>query len=269
MGANVSTTKHTTDLSSVQKTISNSIQTSKNTIGSSQFAKAKLNVNTGDITFDGAGSDCNFKFMNSSNVKQIITAKLNASQVSDLRSNVQSNLESLFSKQAKQVSDFGGSSNVDYTSEKIKEGVKSITENTISETNMNKIAESMVIVTETSVTFGNLTCKNGAKGTIIVDNKLIANQTADAVIKSLQENINSNSTLNSLQSKFNEVVDQKNQGIFGTLQAWFKTLGMIGIVIGVVAIIIVLALLFFLLSPAGQKATTNMSSAAAKAAIVA
>jgi len=263
MGANVSTTKVSTDLSSIQKTISKSIQKSGNTIGSSQYAKAKLKVKTGDITFDGANSDCKFEFLNSSNVKQIITAKLDTSQISDLRADVESKLIGIFNKQAKQISDAGASVNNDYSSRKIKESIKSITGSTMNSKNMNKIAESMVTITETTVSFGNLTCSNGAKGTLIVDNNLIANQTADAVVKSLQENINKNSTLNSIQTKYSELVDQKNKGLFGTIQAWFKALGTIGSVIGIVVVCIIFALLFFLLSPAGQKATTNMSGAAA------
>lgn len=264
MGANNSTTKKTIDLSSVQETISKSIKNSGNTIGSSQYAKSNLKVSTGDITYDGAGSACTFKFLNSSNVKQIITAKLTDEQVSDLSSTIENQLNSIFDKKLKQVSDAGLSANNSFSSEEIKDSVKSITKSTVSVKNMNKIAESMVTITDTDISFGNLTCKDGATGELIVDNNLIAEQTADAVISSLQENINKNSTLSSLQSKYNESIDQKNEGLFGTFKKWLSTLGTIGIVIGIVIIVIIIAMLWFLLSPAGQTVATNMSGAAAQ-----
>ena len=79
--------------------------------------------------------------------------------------------------------------------------------------------------------FGNIQCAPGSNGTIEITNKFVADQIAEALMDELSSNITSSKTVSDIKSKYDQVVDQENKGLFGTIDNAINAGAMIWIVL--------------------------------------
>jgi hypothetical protein len=168
------------------------------------------------------------------------------------------------------LSDVIGKSNQNIE-QTINTTVRNIVETNITTENLTELfAEQVNINQEELIIGGNFVCPEG-KGGLDLSQDIVAVLSASAVTDQLAEKISETKIVNDLSAKAEASVKQENTGFASIIDSIGEGIsGIVGSFTGIYAIsgillcVVCLAVLAFALSPAGQKATTNMSGAASK-----
>src|SRR5210317_2622267 len=158
---------------------------------------------------------------------------------------------------------FGDKQNVN---QDVTMAIENIIKNKITTENLNKAVAEQVSIQNGKLVIDGYDCREG--GDISWDQDVTAKLMAEAVTKSLSDSIASSEVLNSLHAAASGNASSENKGlsdIIGTFFEGFTGPMKYGIVACVVCCCLLVVLLVVIgLSPAGQSATRNMGSAAAR-----
>lgn len=261
------------NMEATNKSITNQITTNAVKVGASQTSINKLK-----IIIRGSVIGCDIKTNQRIDAKQTSTVEAATSEIVDMKKEIQNQMQQAASANQEMLSELGslesfvpgGKSNQD-----VKQHINTVVENVI-ETNITTenitelISEQVNINNAELIIGGNFDCRGG-RGSIDLTQDITAQLSAAAVTSMITEKILQDKTVNALVSKAETSQTKKDTGFASILDSYFggiaKVFGASAGIIGIIACLLCvmcLALLAFGLSPAGQKATTNVSGAASK-----
>ena len=270
-GSKSQTVKQFFNMEATNKNITNQITTNAVKVGASQTSINKLK-----IVIRGSVIGCDIKTNQKIDAKLQSTVEAATSEILDMKTEIQNSMQQAASSNMEMLTELGSLSDVIGKSDQnIEQNINTIVENVI-ETNITTenitelMTEQVNINNQELIIGGNYDCRGG-RGTIDLQQDITAQLSASAVTNMITEKLLENKLVNDLAAEATASVKQENTGfagiidsiggaVSGVIGAWGKIVGMVACLLCVLC----LGLLAFALSPAGQKATTNASGAAAK-----
>ena len=270
-GKKSQTVKQFFNMEAVNRNVTNQITTNAVKVGASQTSINKLK-----IIIRGSVIGCDIKTNQKIDAKQQSTVEAATSEIIDMKKEIQNQMQQAASANMEMLTELGSLSDIVGKSEQnIEQHINTVVENVV-ETNITTenitelMADQVNINNQELIIGGNYDCRGG-RGTIDLTQDITAQLSAVAVTNMITEKILEDKIVNDLAAKAEASVKQENTGFASIIDSVFGGIaGVLGAYGNIVAIcacllcVMCLALLAFGLSPAGQKATTNVSGAASK-----
>jgi len=259
------------NMDALNQTITN--QVTKNTV---KVGSTQTNINKLKIVIRGSVIGCQIKSAQKIDAKNVSTVDATVKEIVNMKHDIANSMEQSAAANMEMLTELGSLSDVIGKSNQnieqtINTTVRNIVETNITTENLTELfAEQVNINQEELIIGGNFVCPEG-KGGLDLSQDIVAVLSASAVTDQLAEKISETKIVNDLTAKAEASVKQENTGFASIIDSIGEGIsGIVGSFTGIYAIsgivlcIACLALLAFALSPAGQKATTNMSGAASK-----
>ena len=270
-GKKSQTVKQFFNMDALNKNITNQITTNAVKVGASQTSINKLK-----IIIRGSVIGCDIKTNQKIDAKQQSTVEAATSEIIDMKKEIQNQMQQAASANMEMLTELGSLSDIIGKSDQnIEQHINTVVENVV-ETNITTenitelMADQVNINNQELIIGGNYDCRGG-RGTIDLTQDITAQLSAAAVTSMITEKMLQDKIVNDLAAKAESTQSTKNTGFASIIDSYFggiaKVFGASASIIGIIACLLVvmcLALLAFALSPAGQKATTNVSGAASK-----
>jgi hypothetical protein len=270
-GSKSQTVKQFFNMDALNQTITNQI--TKNTV---KVGSTQTNINKLKIVIRGSVIGCKIKSAQKIDAKNVSTVDATVKEIVNMKHDIANSMEQSAAANMEMLTELGSLSDVIGKSNQnieqtINTTVRNIVETNITTENLTELfAEQVNINQEELIIGGNFVCPEG-KGGLDLSQDIVAVLSASAVTDQLAEKISETKIVNDLTAKAEASVKQENTGFASIIDSIGEGIsGIIGSATGIYAIsgillcVVCLAILAFALSPAGQKATTNMSGAASK-----
>jgi hypothetical protein len=270
-GSKSQTVKQFFNMDALNQTITNQVTKNAVKVGSSQ-----TNINKLKIIIRGSVIGCKIKTAQKIDAKNVSTVDATVKEIVNMKNDIANSMEQSAAANMEMLTELGSLSDVIGKSNQnieqtINTTVRNIVETNITTENLTELfAEQVNINQEELIIGGNFVCPEG-KGGLDLSQDIVAVLSASAVTDQLAEKISETKIVNDLSAKAEASVKQENTGFASIIDSIGEGIsGIVGSFTGIYAIsgillcVVCLAVLAFALSPAGQKATTNMSGAASK-----
>ena len=272
-GSKTQTIEQFFNMEALNKSITNQITTNAVKVGASQTSINKLK-----IVIRGSVIGCNINTNQKIDSKSISTAEAATSEIVDMKKEIQNQMQQAAASNQEMLSELGslesfvpGAKSNQNVKQHINTVVENVVETNITTENITELLSDQVNINNTELIIGgNYDCRGG-RGTIDMTQDITAQLSAAAVTNMITEKILQDKIVNDLAAKAESSQSKKDTGFASIIDSYFggiaKVFGASASIIGIIACLLCvmcLALLAFALSPAGQKATTNASGAAAK-----
>jgi hypothetical protein len=251
----------TFDMSAINKSVYEQTTLNKNNSIASQ-----ANINTMSLVLDGSFG-CEINVIQNIDATASSSSKLNNTQTTAIKNAITTEMTAAVQAQIEKVTEagnfqFGDKQNV---SQEIKLAIENIVTNTIVTENINKAVAEQVSINDGVYTVRNVDCTQG--GSINYTQDITAQVVATLVTTNLTDAIASSDILNQLQAAADAAAKTENKGLADIIAKLFAGLTgplMYAMIASVVCCCLLIILLVVMgLSPAGQKATGNLSAAGA------
>ena len=252
--------------------------TNQNTTNAVKVGASQTSINKLKIVIRGSVIGCNINTNQKIDSKSISTAEAATSEIVDMKKEIQNQMQQAAASNQEMLSELGslesfvpGAKSNQNVKQHINTVVENVVETNITTENITELLSDQVNINNTELIIGgNYDCRGG-RGTIDMTQDITAQLSAAAVTNMITEKILQDKIVNDLAAKAESSQSKKDTGFASIIDSYFggiaKVFGASASIIGIIACLLCvmcLALLAFALSPAGQKATTNASGAAAK-----
>ena len=247
--------KNKFNMSMVQKNIFE--QTSKNSQKVSSSATASA---TFKIEIENVNAGCPVNIIQTVKAESISRVDQVLESMTEVISNVTTDIQNAADTELKNTKGWLALSGGDRTSlqNEMNTALENITKRTFSSENVQNVGASAV-----SIANGILTIKN-CNAPINVEQDVVAQSIAEAMIESLTENIINDTQLNEVITKMNTKVENEQTGFFESIGKMFKSMNTFWLILGLVVCVLLIVLMKVALSPAGQKAIESGGGKAPK-----
>lgn len=247
--------KNKFNMSMVQKNIFE--QTSKNSQKVSASATAAA---TFKIEIENVNAGCPVNIIQTVKAEAISKVDQVLESMTEVISNVTTDIQNAADTELKNTKGWLALSGGDRTSlqTEMNTALENITKRTFSSENIQNVGASAV-----SIANGVLTIKN-CNAPINVQQDVVAQSIAEAMIESLTENIVNDTQLNEVITKMNTKIENEQTGFFESIGKMFKSMTGFWIILGLVTCVLLVVLMKVALSPAGQKAIESGGGKAPK-----
>src|SRR5210317_1499438 len=261
-GGGSQTINQTFNLSAINKSVFEKI-----TINKAESLASQANIQNLEVVMRNIRG-CSSKFGQKIDASTQSSSKLTAQTTAEIKNAITNDMKAAASaavEKATQMGNFqfGDKQNVN---QDVTLAIENIIENKITTENINKAVAEQVSIQNGKLVIDGYDCREG--GEISWDQDVTAKVMAEAITTSLSDAIASSEVLNSLHAAASGNAKSENKGlsdIIGTFFEGFTGPMKYGIIACVVCCCLLVVLLVVIgLSPAGQSATRNMGSAAAR-----
>ena len=260
MGGGSSTRiEQTFNLKSLNKTIFNQV-----TINEQSLSAANNNIQEMRYNFGNIGSGCTVNLSQTIDATLMASGKMSPKVLADTKTKVSGELQASATAAITKATEMGNMQFGDRTriTQNVNAEIEQIVEQVFDTTNINKIYSEIVNLQEQTINVGN------CDGEFIASQNVVAELVAEAITESITSAIANNAILSQLAADAGGSTDITNKGLSDLVGTFFEGLTgpmKYGIIASIVCCCLLVVLLVVIgLSPAGQSATRNMGSAAAR-----
>tara|TARA_R110002153_G_C13287337_1_gene494619 strand:+ start:1134 stop:1937 length:804 start_codon:yes stop_codon:yes gene_type:complete len=257
-GGGSQTINQTFNMDVVNENLFKSITTNQQSLSASMKNIQKIKVKV-----DGMGPECDIKIGQTIDATSQSSATMSPQTITAAKDSVQNDLSASASAAMAKVTEagnmqFGDEQDMNQT---VNMAVTNVIDKVFETNNLTEVISEMIALQE-----GDLEVRN-CNGKIDFSQNIVATLMAEAITKSLTSAISENETLSALSASTSGDQSSENKGIadiVDSIGAIFSGPMMYGIIASVVCCCLLIVLLVVMgLSPAGQKATGNLSAAGA------
>ena len=257
------------DLSAINQSIYEQTTTNKSTSLASQ-----TNIQSMDIVMRNVRG-CTATFKQNINAEASSSSTLNNTQTTEIKNAITSEMNAAVGAQIEKVTEagnfqFGDKQNVN---QELQLEIQNIIENSVNTENINEAIAEQMSIQDKLITIDGYDCTEG--GSINFEQDITAQLVADLVTNNLVDAIASSDLLNQLSAAADAAAKTENKGIADIVDSIGEAIssvldsltgpmkyGIIACVVCCCALVVLLVVMG--LSPAGQSATKNLGSAAAR-----
>ena len=217
MGASVSTQVANQTTAVVNKAMTN-------LVNKSTSSASAVSVNANDISLDLTGAnieDCELNFTQMVKATQTVKCMAKFTSVSDMKQQMKAALQNQVEQENKQKMEaLSFSLGVSTGVQNINQAINNYVETNITNETYNDVSAHMVNNNKIEIKAKGLKMKcTGGKGRFVIDQEIIAAQTAELLTDAIMENINDNVTDAKSDTKGKQKSDQVIEGIKGVISA--------------------------------------------------
>ncbi|ABY27838.1 hypothetical protein OtV5_054 [Ostreococcus tauri virus OtV5] len=261
-GGGSQTINQTFNLSAVNKSVFEKITTNK-----SESLASQANIQNLEVVMRNVRG-CSAKFGQTIDASTQSSSELTQTQTDEIKNAITNDMKVAASAAIEKATEMGNLQIGDKqnVNQNVTMEIENIIENKITTENINKAVAEQVSIQNGKLVIDGYDCREG--GDISWDQDITAKLMAEAVTKSLSDAIASSEVLNTLHAQATGNAKTENKGAAQFISAFFEGLTgpmRYGIIASVVCCcLLVLVMIVIGLSPAGQSATKNLGSAAAR-----
>jgi hypothetical protein len=239
---------------------------SSNSQNVSATAGARQSVNLSDTQFTG----CRVNVSQGATTTVAASGTMTTQNVQDLKSKLQNDAKTAIDNAASQKSGFLAPSvaNSASATTDLKTKVTNIIENTMSSSTVQNIVANAQNNQKVNAAKMVATCdpkyRLAGEYDFNFDQQILQSVTAKGIADALTSALSDTVIANTTDTAVKQTAKQETQGVNDLVDSVFKGMTGIWMIVGCVICVVIAAVAAFLMSPAGQKATTTLSEAAAK-----